>query len=103
MAAAEVLFVCTANICRSPTAEHLARHHERSERLSFASAGLLRAGERCPAPLVREVARLGVDLSSHRSRRLTTEALSNADLVVTMEVAHLREVAVLERSALAKT
>lgn len=98
----QILFVCTANICRSPSAEALARRSAGSG-LSFGSAGFLRAGARCPEKLVREAARQGIDLSSHRSRLLDVPLLQAADLVVTMEAAHVREVTVLHAPTFAKT
>ena len=40
----------------------------------------------------------GLDISSHRSRTTTREMLRDADLVLAMERAHVREAVVLERS-----
>ncbi|MGI9615234.1 MAG: low molecular weight protein arginine phosphatase, partial [Acidimicrobiales bacterium] len=37
----KILFVCTANICRSPAAEALARHRYGEQDALFRSAGLL--------------------------------------------------------------
>ncbi len=83
----KVLFVCTANICRSPSAEALARAAGSAD-LQFASAG---THARDGAPINPDmVAALpsGLDTSGFRSRRLTPALLEDADLVVTMEVAH---------------
>lgn len=99
----QILFVCTANICRSPTAEHLARHLPGGDRFEFASAGLLRAGTTCPDQLMQATSPRGVDLTGHRSRLASRELLRDADLVVTMEVGHLREITVLDPEAFAKT
>jgi sulfate adenylyltransferase len=85
----KVLFVCTANICRSPSMELLTRASlpEGSD-VEVASAGThAREGQ----PMSSEsVAALppGPDAAGFRSRRLTRDLLDDADLVLTMEVAH---------------
>jgi protein-tyrosine-phosphatase len=82
-----VLFVCTANLCRSPAAEALARANGPAD-VSWASAGTrARDGE----PISPEIAAAlppGLDTTGFRSRRLTPALLDEADLVLTMEVAH---------------
>jgi protein-tyrosine-phosphatase len=78
----KVLFVCAGNICRSPFAEGLARRlaAERGLDVEFASAGQIAVdGDRCPPDAVAVAKEYGVDLSSHRARRLTTD---KADKVV---------------------
>lgn len=101
--ATRILFVCTANVCRSPTAEHLARRFATAdERLSFDSGGFLRSGVGCPPKLVREAASHGIDLSQHRSRHLDAAQLDAADLVVTMEVGHILDLSSIEPSAATK-
>jgi protein-tyrosine-phosphatase len=78
----KVLFVCAGNICRSPFAEALARRlaAERGLDVEFASAGEIALdGDRCPPDAVAVAKEYGVDLSSHRARRLTTD---EADKVV---------------------
>ena len=78
----KVLFVCAGNICRSPFAERLARRlaAERGLDVEFASAGEIALdGDRCPPDAVAVAKEYGVDLSSHRARRLTTD---EADKVV---------------------
>jgi protein-tyrosine-phosphatase len=84
-----VLFVCTANICRSPAAEHLARARFGEDRAVFRSAGYLTAGEPCPPPLLRALSELGVDASAHRSYLVDQASLAAADLVLTMEGQHV--------------
>jgi protein-tyrosine-phosphatase len=78
----KVLFVCAGNICRSPFAEGLARRlaAERGLDVEFASAGEIALdGDRCPPDAVAVAKEYGVDLSSHRARRLRTD---EADTVV---------------------
>jgi protein-tyrosine-phosphatase len=72
----KVLFVCAGNICRSPFAEGLARRlvAERGLDVEFASAGEIALdGDRCPPDAVAVAKEYGVDLSSHRARRLTKD------------------------------
>jgi sulfate adenylyltransferase len=83
----KVLFVCTANICRSPSAEALARAEGLPD-LEFSSAGThAREGQPINPDMVAVLPE-GLDTSAFRSRRLTSAMLGDADLVVTMEVAH---------------
>jgi sulfate adenylyltransferase len=83
----KVLFVCTANICRSPYMELTARRLVPDESdLVFSSAGTrgFDAAEMDP----EMAARVAGDTSSFRSRPLTRELLEDADLVVTAEASH---------------
>ena len=83
----KVLFVCTANICRSPSAEALARDAGLPD-LVLSSAGThARDGEPINPDMVA-VLPPELDTSEFRSRRLTSALLEDADLVVTMEAAH---------------
>lgn len=94
-----VLFVCTANMCRSPLAEYLFRDGVR-QRLD-ATAGSVEvgsAGTRCRDgeemhPLaVAELRRRGIEAAGFQSRRLTAATIDAADLVLTAERAHLTDV-----------
>ena len=83
----KVLFVCTANICRSPSAEALAGAAGPAD-IEFTSAGThARDGEPINPDMVA-VLPPDLDTSAFRSRRLTTALLEDADLVITMEAAH---------------
>ncbi len=100
-----VLFVCTANICRSPMAAalmsaELARHHVPALVLS---AGLQEGGRDVAEGSVHAVARRGLDLSEHRSHRVNPNLLAGADLILTMEHWHVQEVVLLERDVWPRT
>jgi sulfate adenylyltransferase len=85
-----VLFVCTANICRSPFLELHARAHLGSPAVSFASAGTHGFVDH---PISEEMGveaatHWGLDISGFRSRRLTADLVDEADLVLTAERRH---------------
>jgi protein-tyrosine phosphatase len=89
-----LLMICTANICRSPTAAGLLalRAGRTSSLIEVDSGGLLPGGRLVPAQVVAAVAPFGVDLSDHVSSQITVERIARADVVVTMTRQHLREV-----------
>ena len=64
---AQVLFVCTGNVCRSPSAAlllHRQLGQGRNARVAVSSAGTLGAEMSPPALLVEEGLRFGIDLGS---------------------------------------
>ena len=91
----KIVFVCTGNICRSPTAEAVARHF-------IAEAGLARSitvdsagtqgyhvGE-APDPRTRQAAlKRGYDLSGLRARKLDSADFRRFDLLLAMDRSHL--------------
>lgn len=89
-----VLFVCTGNICRSPTAEgvfrRMATEAGLEQRVQAASAGTIgyHAGEP-PDPRAQAAARQrGYDLGAIRARRVTREDFDRFDLLVAMDRDH---------------
>lgn len=83
----KVLFVCTANICRSPSAEALARAAGLTD-VEFHSAGTHARGGEPINPDMVAVLPAGLETSAFRSRRLTPPMVGDADLVLTMEAGH---------------
>jgi protein-tyrosine-phosphatase len=94
----KVLFVCTANICRSAFAEALTRHllaedpaASHANGVEVSSAGVYGfVDEPMDEAMAAELVRRGGDPSYFRSRRLTMGMVDAADLVLTAEVAHRR-------------
>jgi protein-tyrosine phosphatase len=79
-----LLVVCQGNICRSPMAEWLIKRS--IPEVYVTSAGLI-ADEGAFA-----ADEIGVDMRAHRSRRISPEMISDADLVLAMTVGQVREV-----------
>lgn len=89
---ANILIVCTANICRSPVAAALLRDRLRQRNLSnwaVRTAGTWVMMARGASRNSIEVAkRHGYDISDHRSHMVDEQQLRDADLVLTMEIGH---------------
>jgi sulfate adenylyltransferase len=83
-----ILFVCTANICRSPFAEVLARHHA-GDRAEVASAGTRGWTDKpVDADMAAELTLRGIDPDGFRSRKLAGWMVDGADVVLTAEARH---------------
>ena len=109
-----LLFVCTGNTCRSPMAEGLAKKILR-ERLNckdgnelrhlaeIESAGIFGATGMPATPEAALAARAhGVDISRHRSQKLTSELIQAADMVFCMTDYHVEQVRRLSPSSAEK-
>lgn len=89
-----ITVVCTGNTCRSPMAERLLSHalgapDSGLEGFSVMSAGVSAfSGDAASGNAVRALKKVGLDLSDHRSRPLTSQLLEISDLVLTMTNAH---------------
>lgn len=77
----KALFLCTGNSCRSQMAEGWARYLK-GDRIEALSAGIESHGLNPDA--VRVMAEVGVDISSHRSKRLDELGDVEFDYVVTV-------------------
>lgn len=77
-----ILFLCSANSCRSQMAEGFAKELLPTGRFEVYSAGLEARGVNPKAALVMKEA--GVDISAQRSKRLDELAGVEFDLVVTV-------------------
>lgn len=88
-----ILFVCTANIARSPMAaalfNHLMDQKGLADRYRAESAGTW-GQDWLPAASegVSVMAEYGLDIRQHQSRVVTWEIMMGADLILTMESGH---------------
>jgi protein-tyrosine phosphatase len=76
-----------------------ARLDELGSPLTVASAGFVSEGVPPPPEVLEAMGSLGLDLSQHRSRMVTAEAVTGADLVVGMTRQHVLDLAVLAPEA----
>ncbi|NMG47018.1 low molecular weight phosphotyrosine protein phosphatase [Azoarcus communis] len=90
-----VLFVCTGNICRSPTADGIARHVIATSGLEglieVDSAGIqgYHAGEAPDPRTCKVAAQRGYDLSDLRARKIELRDYQQFDLILAMDRGHL--------------
>ena len=88
----KVLFVCTANICRSPMAEAIFNALASDKGLSFRaeSAGTAALeGEPMAPNSVTALAEAGIQPEDHRGRQVSEALLSRSDLVLAMTPQHV--------------
>jgi protein-tyrosine phosphatase len=109
-----LLFVCTANACRSPIAAGLAKKlladrlgctvgELRGRGVEVQSAGLYAADGRRPTPeAVAAAKELGADIARHRTRRLTPELVEAADTILCMTDVHVLAVRRVSPSSVGK-
>jgi protein-tyrosine-phosphatase len=85
-----VLFVCTANICRSPLAMGLLREKVKdAQDWKIESAGTWTVdGEAAAARTIQVLDERGITLKDHHSRIITGDMLAQFNLILTMEHGH---------------
>lgn len=99
-----VLFVCTGNICRSPAAELLFRPRVAALPVTVGSAGTSGlSGHDVDRPTAFALRELGIDPSPHAARRLTTDMVAAASLILTATTAHRSVVVQAEPLAFRRT
>jgi protein-tyrosine phosphatase len=102
-----VLFVCTGNICRSPTAEalarrELARYPGAPIQLSSAGSHALEGNPAASRSMLAASSR-GASLERHFARELTRRRVRGADLILCMAAEHRPFVLSYDRAAASKT
>ena len=89
-----IVFVCTGNICRSPTAEGVLRQmvagRGLADRVEVASAGLQdwHVGAPPDARSQEHALRRGYDISAQRARHFTRGDFEHFDWVIAMDAGH---------------
>jgi len=90
-----VLFVCTANQCRSPMAmvlfkDLIARSEEKENNWQIGSAGV-RGVSGLPATreAILVMSEMGLDLLNHRSRPITESLINEFNLILCMKKDHV--------------
>jgi protein-tyrosine phosphatase len=88
-----VLFVCTANLYRSPLAAAFLRADLKratdGNEWSIESAGTwTKSGSLIHAQTIEDASHFGLDVRGHRSRQVSHELLSKQDVVLVMETGH---------------
>lgn len=84
-----ILTVCVGNICRSPMAEGLLRAQLPEAEISSAGIGAL-SGQPVDTHAIELMRELGIDISAHRARQLSTRMCQQADLILVMEAEQKR-------------
>jgi len=89
----KVLFVCTGNICRSPTAEGVLRHlaKDAGVEVHVESAGIgdWHIGQAPDQRAQHHAKTRGYDLSAQRARQVRKRDFEEFDLIVAMDRGHL--------------
>ncbi len=92
----KILFVCTGNICRSPTAEIVLRQLARSTgtgpSIHVESAGTqaYHVGEPADGRAIAAAQDRGYDLTEHRARSVTGRDFQEFDYIIALDKGHLR-------------
>lgn len=97
-----ILVVCHANICRSPTAERILQKKLPGHRISSAGIKALE-GEDADFQAIKTALRHGVVVAGHTARQLTAGMCDDADLILVMEPEQINQVADIRPSARSKT
>jgi protein-tyrosine phosphatase len=89
-----ILFVCTGNICRSPTAEgvfkSLCRKQGIELRIESAGLGDWHVGDPPDQRAQHHAKNRGYDLSAQRARQVRAEDFERFDMILAMDRGHLR-------------
>ncbi|WNC71190.1 protein tyrosine phosphatase [Thalassotalea psychrophila] len=83
----KILTVCIGNICRSPSAERILQSLMPSKQISSAGLGALvdKGIEENAAKLLTDN---NYNAENHKARQVSTEIITNADLILVMEKKH---------------
>ena len=103
----KVLFICTANVCRSPLAEGYLKRLLKNNPipdLQVESAGVIALRGSSAYECAKEVAtQIGFDLNGHIARQITLEMADAADQILCMETWHASRILDLDQALITKT
>jgi protein-tyrosine phosphatase len=93
----KILFVCTANICRSVIAEGILKkllaNSTGSHTIVVTSAGIDALEDYTPDRTTNEICtKRGVHIGSHKARQLTKAMLKETDIILCMEKIHKQRI-----------
>ncbi len=98
-----ILFVCLGNICRSPTAEAVARQMARTRGLALqvdsAGTGDWHVGAAPYGPMQQAAARRGYPMADLRARQVTAADFARFDMILAMDGDNLRKLVALRPDA----
>ncbi|MCF7874621.1 MAG: threonylcarbamoyl-AMP synthase [Candidatus Omnitrophica bacterium] len=88
-----ILFVCTANSCRSPVAEYLLRRYLEKEKRAFLqryeiiSAGIAASDRMHPPEYIQKIMKSqeGLDIAEFKANQVTKQMVFSSDYIFTME------------------
>ena len=79
-----ILFICTANRCRSPLAQVIASDQirRRGADAVVSSAGFMESGQPAASGSINAARKRGLDLSRHASNEIDADLIAWADVVI---------------------
>ena len=98
-----ILVVCTGNICRSPVGERLLSAALPASVVVRSAGTRALVGEPIAPPMVPLLSAAGAAVEDFSARRLTTDMVRDADLVLAMTKSHRREVVELFPAAVRRS
>ena len=91
-----ILFLCLGNICRSPTAEAIARDLRPDLAFESAGTGGWHAGEPPYGPMQATASARGLDMSGLLARQITGADFQRCDWIVAMDEQNLADVRAMQ-------
>ncbi len=100
----QILFICTADICRSPMAEYLTKEMLKKNHLAFrvSSAGFLEGGFPISKGSRIVLTENNIDASKHISQKVNRQIVQDSFLILTMTEKHKQRLLELELNAVYK-